>query len=118
MPLTESDQPYIKTESGLEYRSLEEGHGDKPDATSTVTVHYMGCFENGEQFDSSYDRGEPTTFPLSGVIAGWTEGLQLMNAGSKYQFKIPYELGYGEAGYPGVIPPKSTLYFEIELICF
>ena len=118
MPLSESEEPYIKTESGLEYRSLKEGQGDNPNASSTVTVHYMGCFENGEQFDSSYERGEPTTFPLSGVIAGWTEGLQLMNTGSKYQFKIPYELGYGEAGYPGVIPPKSTLYFEIELISF
>lgn len=118
MPLSESEKPYIKTESGLEYRSLEEGQGDNPIASSTVTVHYMGCFEDGEQFDSSYERGEPTTFPLSGVIAGWTEGLQLMNVGSKYQFKIPYELGYGEAGYPGVIPPKSTLYFEIELISF
>lgn len=118
MPLSESDKPYIKTESGLEYRSLQEGQGDNPNASSTVTVHYMGCFENGEQFDSSYERGKPTTFPLSGVIAGWTEGLQLMNTGSKYQFKIPYELGYGEAGYPGVIPPKSTLYFEIELISF
>lgn len=118
MPLSESEKPYIKTESGLEYRSLEEGQGDNPIASSTVTVHYMGCFEDGEQFDSSYERDEPTTFPLSGVIAGWTEGLQLMNVGSKYQFKIPYELGYGEAGYPGVIPPKSTLYFEIELISF
>ena len=118
MPLTESDQPYIKTDTGLEYRSLEEGEGDKPEASSTVTVHYMGCFENGEQFDSSYDRNEPTTFPLSGVIPGWTEGLQLMNSGSKYQFKIPYQLGYGEAGYPGMIPPKATLYFEIELISF
>ena len=118
MALTESDQPYTKTESGLEYRSLQEGQGEKPEASSTVTVHYMGYFEDGEKFDSSYDRGEPTTFPLSGVIPGWTEGLQLMNSGSKYQFKIPYELGYGEAGYPGVIPPKATLYFEIELISF
>jgi FKBP-type peptidyl-prolyl cis-trans isomerase FkpA len=118
MPLSESDQPYIKTTSGLEYRSLEEGQGDKPEASSTVTVHYMGCFEDGEQFDSSYDRDEPTTFPLSGVIPGWTEGLQLMSPGSKYQFRIPHDLGYGEAGYPGVIPPKATLYFEIELISF
>ena len=118
MALTESDQPYKKTESGLEYRSLQEGQGEKPEASSTVTVHYTGCFEDGEKFDSSYDRGEPMTFPLSGVIPGWTEGLQLMNPGSNYQFKVPYELGYGEAGYPGVIPPKATLYFEIELISF
>ena len=101
------------------YKILENGDGSaKPNASDTVLTHYEGRLDNGSVFDSSYDRGEPTTFPLSGVIAGWTEGLQLMNAGSKYQFKIPYELGYGEAGYPGVIPPKSTLYFEIELICF
>jgi len=118
MPLTESDLPYTTTDSGLQYRALSEGEGDKPTATNTVTVHYTGCFEDGETFDSSIQRGEPTTFPLGGVIAGWTEGVQLMSPGSKYQFIIPHKLAYGEAGAGGVIPPMATLHFEIELLEF
>ena len=116
MPLTESDQPYIKTDTGLEYRSLEEGEGDKPEASSTVTVHYMGCFEDGEQFDSSYDRGQPAEFPVGGVIAGWTEALQKMKVGSKWKLYIPYHLAYGEAGAGGDIGPYQTLIFDIELL--
>ena len=118
MALTESDLPYTTTDSGLQYRALEEGSGDKPNATNTVTVHYTGCFEDGKVFDSSIPRGEPTTFPLGGVIAGWTEGVQLMSPGAKYQFIIPHQLAYGEAGAMGVIPPKATLHFEIELLEF
>ena len=116
MALTESDLPYTTTESGLQYRALTEGEGDKPSASSNVTVHYTGCFEDGKVFDSSIQRGEPTSFPLNGVIAGWTEGVQLMAPGAKYQFIIPHQLAYGEAGAGGVIPPMATLHFEIELL--
>jgi FKBP-type peptidyl-prolyl cis-trans isomerase len=118
MPLTESDLPYQTTDSGLQYRALAEGEGDRPEASSLVTVHYTGCFENGEMFDSSVERGQPATFPLSGVIPGWTEGVQLMALGAKYQFVIPHELAYGESGFGDVIPPRETLYFEIELLEF
>ena len=118
MALTESDLPYTTTDSGLQYRALDEGEGDKPQASNVVTVHYTGCFEDGKVFDSSHQRGEPTSFPLNGVIAGWTEGVQLMAPGAKYQFIIPHQLAYGEAGAMGVIPPKATLHFEIGLIEF
>ena len=116
MPLTESDLPYRSTESGLQYRVLAEGEGNKPTASSLVTVHYTGCFQDGEVFDSSVERGQPATFPLNGVIPGWTEGVQLMSPGAKYQFIIPHELAYGESGFGDVIPPRETLHFEIELI--
>lgn len=118
MPLTESDLPYTKTDSGLQYRALADGEGDKPSAASVVTVHYTGVFENGEEFDSSHGRGEPTTFPLGGVIPGWTEGVQLMSPGAKFQFIIPHQLAYGESGFGDVIPPMETLHFEIDLIEF
>lgn len=104
------------TESGLQYRVIEEGEGNMPTALSKVTVHYSGKLTNGEEFDSSYRRGEPATFPLNGVIRGWTEGLQLMKEGSKYEFFLPYELGYGERGTPSGIPPYATLIFTVELI--
>lgn len=104
------------TASGLQYKVITEGSGAKPTASSTVTVHYKGTLVDGTQFDSSYDRGEPTTFPLNGVIAGWTEGLQLMPVGSKYMFYIPPELGYGARGISGVIPPNAVLIFEVELL--
>ena len=81
-----------------------------------MTVHYTGYFIDGKIFDSSVQRGEPATFPLNQVIKGWTEGLQLMKEGSKYTFFIPYTLAYGEQGYPGAIPPKSDLIFEVELL--
>ena len=118
MPLTESNLPYTTTESGLQYRILAEGSGASPEAANTVTVHYTGCFENGEEFDSSHGRGQPATFPLNGVIKGWTEGVQLMAPGAKFQFIIPHDLAYGEEGFSTVIPPYETLQFEIELIEF
>ena len=104
------------TESGLQYEVLVAGKGAKPTAESTVKVHYEGTLIDGTVFDSSYERGEPIEFPLSGVIKGWTEGVQLMSEGSKYEFYIPYNLGYGEHGAPGAIPPYATLKFIVELI--
>jgi len=105
------------TESGLQYRVIEAGAGEKsPAATSQVTVHYAGKLIDGSEFDSSYKRGEPASFPLNGVIGGWTEGLQLMKEGDKYEFFIPYELGYGERGSGRNIPPYATLIFTVELI--
>ena len=105
----------VTTASGLQYEVLEAGEGDKPSATDFVTTHYEGRLINGEVFDSSYERGEPSRFPLNRVIPGWTEGLQLMSPGAKYRFAIPSELAYGEPGRPG-IPPNSTLIFDVELI--
>jgi FKBP-type peptidyl-prolyl cis-trans isomerase FklB len=102
--------------SGLQYKVLEEGTGKKPSATSQVKCHYEGSFLNGMIFDSSYKRGEPAVFGLNQVIAGLTEGVQLMAEGSKYEFYIPYNLGYGEHGAPGAIPPYATLKFIVELI--
>ncbi len=104
------------TPSGLQYMVLKEGNGIKPKATDTVLAHYKGTLLNGKQFDSSYDRNEPLSLPLSNVIAGWTEGIQLMSAGSKYRFFIPYNLAYGERGAGEDIPPYSTLIFEVELL--
>ena len=104
------------TASGLQYEVLTEGTGPKPSATSSVTVHYKGTLTDGKVFDSSYDRGQPATFPLNRVIKGWTEGLQLMSEGSKYRLTIPPSLGYGPAGIPGTIPPNATLVFDVELI--
>jgi FKBP-type peptidyl-prolyl cis-trans isomerase len=104
------------TASGLKYEVLTEGSGPKPSATDTVTVNYKGTLTDGTVFDSSYDRGQPATFPLNRVIKGWTEGVQLMNVGSKYRFTIPPELGYGAAGAGGKIPPNATLVFEVELL--
>jgi len=104
------------TTSGLKYIILKEGTGSMPVATSNVKVHYTGTFINGTVFDSSVQRGEPIDFNLNQVIKGWTEGVQLMKEGAKYKFFIPYYLAYGERGYPGAIPPKSDLLFEIELI--
>jgi FKBP-type peptidyl-prolyl cis-trans isomerase len=103
------------TASGLQYKVLKEGKGPKPKSTDTVKVHYRGTLLDGTEFDSSYKRGEPVEFPLDQVIKGWTEGLQLMPAGSKYQFWIPANLAYGEPGNRG-IPPNSTLIFEVELL--
>ncbi len=103
------------TASGLQYKILQAGTGDYPSAESTVTVHYTGTLIDGTVFDSSVERGEPISFPLSGVIPGWTEGVQLINVGGKIELTIPYELGYGERG-SGPIPPRSVLIFEVELI--
>lgn len=104
------------TASGLKYIVEKEGTGAAPTATSNVTVHYTGKFLDGKVFDSSVQRGQPASFGLNQVIKGWTEGLQLMKEGAKYTFYIPYSLAYGEQGYPGAIPPKSDLIFEVELI--
>lgn len=107
----------ITTASGLQYEVLTEGTGGaKPSATDSVTVHYKGTLTDGKVFDSSYDRGQPATFPLNRVIPGWTEGVQLMTEGSKFKFTIPSNLGYGAAGAGGLIPPNATLVFEVELI--
>ncbi len=110
-------KPNIKTTaSGLQYEVITEGKGKKPTATDSVTVHYKGTTIANKEFDSSYGRGEPTTFPLNAVIPGWTEGVQLMAEGSKYKFYIPYNLAYGEQGAGGTIGPNETLIFEVELI--
>lgn len=106
----------ITTASGLQYQVLREGNGQSPKATDTVECHYEGTLIDGTKFDSSYDRGQTATFPLNQVIAGWTEGLQLMKEGGKYRFFIPYGLGYGERGAGASIPPFSTLVFDVELV--
>lgn len=103
------------TESGLQYEVLQAADGAKPAATDTVKVHYTGTLTDGTKFDSSLDRGEPAQFPLNRVIPGWTEGVQLMNVGSKFKFTIPSELAYGERDM-GVIKPNSVLVFEVELL--
>jgi len=104
------------TASGLQYEVIEAGNGASPKATNTVEVHYEGTFIDGTVFDSSYKRGNTIEFPLNGVIAGWTEGLQLMQEGATYKFYIPYNLAYGERGAGGTIPGFSTLIFKVELI--
>jgi FKBP-type peptidyl-prolyl cis-trans isomerase FklB len=103
------------TGSGLQYKVLKEGTGAQPKSSDTVTVNYRGTLIDGTEFDSSYKRGQPATFAVGGVIKGWTEALQLMKVGSKYQLFIPANLAYGEQGRPG-IPPNSTLIFEVELM--
>lgn len=108
----------VVLESGLQYQVIEAGEegSDKPSRESTVRTHYHGTFIDGKVFDSSYDRGEPAEFPVGGVIAGWTEALQLMNKGAKWKLFIPYNLAYGEQGSPGGIPPYSALVFDVELL--
>ena len=106
----------VTTKSGLQYKVLQEGKGKQPTAKDTVMCHYEGFLIDGTVFDSSVQRGEPATFPLQQVIAGWTEGLQLMQEGAKYRFFIPYRLAYGEGGAGGMIPPFATLIFVVELI--
>jgi len=104
------------TPSGLQYEVLKAAEGDKPVATDTVKVHYRGTLIDGAEFDSSYARGKPATFPLKGVIPAWTEGVQLMSVGSKYRIFVPSELAYGEHGVGEKIGPNAVLIFEIELL--
>ncbi len=104
------------TASGLQYEVLTEAIGQKPVATDSVRCHYEGRLIDGTVFDSSYQRGEPTSFPLQGVIKGWTEGLQLMSLGAKFRFFIPYTLAYGAQGAGGAIPPYAALVFDVELL--
>jgi FKBP-type peptidyl-prolyl cis-trans isomerase len=104
------------TASGLQYKVISAGSGPKPKASDTVKVHYRGTLIDGSEFDSSYKRNQPAVFPLNGVIKGWTEALQLMNVGAKYQIFLPASLGYGEQGAGQVIGPNATLIFDVELL--
>jgi FKBP-type peptidyl-prolyl cis-trans isomerase FklB len=106
----------VTTLSGLQYIVLQEGKGSRPKVTDTVKVHYRGTFIDGEEFDSSYSRGTPAVFPVSKVIAGWTEALQRMKVGSKYRLFIPPNLAYGKRGAPPAIGPNETLIFDVELL--
>jgi FKBP-type peptidyl-prolyl cis-trans isomerase FklB len=104
------------TDSGMQYEILQAGEGDTPTSESTVRTHYHGTLIDGTVFDSSVDRGEPTEFPVNGVIAGWTEALQMMPVGSKWKLYLPYQLAYGERGAGGAIGPYAALVFEVELL--
>lgn len=112
-----ADSTYVETASGLKYAVIKEGTGKQPKATDTVKVNYAGQLTDldATEFDSSYQRGEPISFPLNGVIKGWTEGLQLMKEGAVYEFYIPADLAYGEQG-GGPVPPNAPLIFQVELI--
>jgi len=107
---------FTSSPSGLKYRILRQGEGAKPRASDTVKVNYHGWLDGGKKFDSSYDRGEAIEFPLSGVIPGWTEGMQLVGKGGMIELEIPGPLGYGRRGIPGTIPPDATLHFLVELL--
>jgi len=112
-----TSEKFFTTSSGLQYRILNEGSGDdSPGPESVVTVHYRGKLSNGLEFDSSYQRNEPASFPVNGVIRGWTEALQLMKEGDKWELIIPPDLGYGSKGAGNIIPADSILIFEVELI--
>jgi FKBP-type peptidyl-prolyl cis-trans isomerase len=106
----------VVTESGLQYKEVVSGEGEIPTSDKTVVVHYKGTLTDGTQFDSSYDRGEPAEFPVTGVIQGWVEALQLMNVGDKFELAIPSDLAYGQKGSGQTIGPDSTLLFDVELI--
>ena len=113
----QTSEEFVTTSSGLQYRILNKGSGDvSPGPESVVSVHYRGKLTNGLEFDSSYKRKQPASFPVNGVIRGWTEALQLMKEGEKWELIIPPDLGYGSKGVGNIIPPDSTLIFEVELI--
>jgi FKBP-type peptidyl-prolyl cis-trans isomerase FkpA len=116
LPTAFAQSAPVTKPSGLVFQSITEGKGPSPAATDVVKVHYRGTFPDGKEFDSSYKRGEPTEFPLNGVIPCWTEGVQLMKAGGKAKLTCPPAIAYGTRGAGGVIPPNATLNFEIELI--
>ena len=115
-PMTATGTARTTTASGIVFESLQTGSGAQPKATDTVRVHYRGTFPDGREFDSSYKRGQPATFPLNRVVPCWTEAVQLMRPGGKARITCPPKLAYGESGAPPVIPPNATLVFEIELI--
>ena len=114
----DADAPkeFTATPSGLKYKILRKGNGQKPQASDTVKVNYRGWLDNGKEFDSSYKRGEPISFPLNRVIPGWTEGMQLVSKGGMIELEIPAKLGYGSRGAGGAIPPNARLHFVVELI--
>jgi len=112
----DAPKEFTTTKSGLKYRVLRKSEARKPTATDSVKVHYKGWLDDESEFDSSYKRGESIEFPLKGVIAGWTEGLQLIGEEGMIELEIPSNLGYGDRGFPPVIPPKAKLHFLIELI--
>ena len=114
----DADAPkeFTATPSGLKYKILRKGTGAKPKASDTVTVNYQGWLDDGKEFDSSYKRGEPISFPLNGVISGWTEGMQLVGEGGMIELEIPSQLGYGARGAGGAITPNARLHFLVELI--
>ena len=113
----QTSEEFVTTSSGLQYRILNEGSGsDSPGPKSVVSVHYRGTLTNGLEFDSSYKRNQPASFPVNGVIRGWTEALQLMKEGDKWELIIPPDLAYGNKGAGNIIPPDSILIFEVELI--
>lgn len=107
---------FTATDSGLKYRILRKGEGAKPTATDTVKVNYHGWLDNGKVFDSSYKRGKPISFPLNGVIKGWTEGMQLVGNGGMIELEIPSNLAYGDRGAGDAVPPRATLHFLVELL--
>lgn len=112
---SDASSDFIETDSGLKYRVLRKGEGEMPKSSDAVEVHYKGWLEDGSIFDSSYRRGETISFPLSGVIPGWTEGMQLVGQGGMIELQIPSDLGYGPRGMPPVIPGDATLGFLVEL---
>lgn len=115
--LSNKSKPGVVTlADGLQYKIIKEGTGAKPTSTDNVTVHYAGTLVNGTEFDSSYKRGQPASFPVNGVIPGWTEALQLMKVGSVWELYIPASLAYGDSGVPPVIGPNETLIFKVELL--
>lgn len=112
----DAPKEFKTTESGLKYRILRKSDGPKPKKANTVKVHYRGWLDDGTEFDSSYRRNDPISFPLGRVIPGWTEGMQLVGKGGMIELEIPAKLGYGSKGVPGAIPPNAQLHFLVELL--